>query len=139
MAKKIEAPQVATPQMKGEIVDIDAPTVRAAALHRIRPNDPFYLAVHPQRWRIEFDDKKNPRLIPNCGTLVFKLGVENCTKDTKAATARANWAARGWTVLEQKLGYLRKIQVEAGEAYITVFDRTYPGSDRMTLDVAAFA
>ena len=143
MAKKIEAPKT-TPADNGQIVNLDATTVEKHTLPQLPINDPFYLCAHPRRWKVEYDSKGKPYLIPDFGVLVYKLGVENCSTETKAEGAKAGWRKRGWTVIPHSAGYLRAIDTEprpglVGKHHLTPWDRVFPGSSRKLLHVDAFA
>jgi hypothetical protein len=116
----------------------------STALPKLPASPPFVLLAHPQRWTVMAG-----KVIPLMGRTVLQPGVNNVTaieragvppivqwKQAVASREERGWIAISWDVDGPGTSYL--IEVAPG-VVVEKWTRTYPGSDRVDCDEAAYA
>lgn len=121
-------------------------TTRGRMVTRVPGAPAFLFKAHPARWTVE-----NGRLVPVLGKLKFLPGVSACDADARTgkpriASARVEAEEGGWTIIPadripdahaapgQAKSYLRSVDGRP-DLVISIYDRVYPGSDRIECDL----
>ena len=117
-------------------------------LPKVRPNAPFFLAVHPESWGVRFGGDGEAWLLPSWRQIKATAGVNGVSANRAGVVnwrpAVASAQDEGWYVIPHEMGpggvsYLTTFDVELGTFYGTCFDSLYPGTDQVTCDRAALA
>lgn len=132
-------------RIQGEEAVLSDTKVADVRLPKIAPNTIFYLAVNPESWSVRFENDE-PFLLPSFKQIHKLQGVcgnkEGDEINPSVAIAKSN----GWQIIEHRhspigKSYVRKIETERNgrvcEAFITLFDRVYAGSDTLSCDRVA--
>jgi len=132
-------------RFQGEEAVLSDTKVADVRLPRIEPNTIFYLAVNPESWSVRFENDQ-PLLLPSFKQIHKLAGIcENKEGDDinpSVSCAKRN----GWQIIEHRhspvgKSYVRKIETDKNgriyNAFITLFDRVYAGSDTLSCDRAA--